>query len=90
MLDKSPTALPCSGSLSTSLSSLEDGDGTNLVAGGPLVLTLKLPKVFPHGSAGKESACKVGDLGSNPGLERSPEEGKGCPLQFSGLENSMN
>ena len=32
---------------------------------------------FPGGSAGKESACNVGDLGSNPGLGRSPGEGKG-------------
>ena len=42
------------------------------------------------GSAGKESACSVGDLGSIPGLERSPGEGKGYPLQYSGLENSMD
>ena len=42
------------------------------------------------GSAGKESACNAGDLGSIPGLERSPEEGKGYPLQYSGLENSMD
>ena len=41
------------------------------------------------GSAGKESACNVGDLGLIPGLERSPGEGKGYPLQYSGLENSM-
>ena len=40
-------------------------------------------------SAGKESACNVGDLGSIPGFERSPGEGKGYPLQYSGLENSM-
>ena len=39
---------------------------------------------FPGGSAGKESACNVGDLGLIPG------EGKGCPLQYSGLENSMD
>ena len=39
---------------------------------------------------GKESACNVGDLGSIPGLGRSPGEGKGHPLQYSGLENSMN
>ena len=39
---------------------------------------------------GKESACKVGDLGSIPGLGRSPGEGKGYQLQCSGLENSMN
>ena len=44
---------------------------------------------FPGGSAGKESACNAGDLGSIPGLGRSPGEGKGCPLQYSGLENSV-
>ena len=42
------------------------------------------------GSAGKESACNVGDLGSIPGLGRSPGEGKGYPLQYSGLESSMD
>ena len=47
-------------------------------------------KVFPCGSAGKESACDAGDLGSIPGLGRSPGEGKGYPLQYSGLENSMD
>ena len=45
---------------------------------------------FPGGSAGKESACKEGDLGSVPGLGSSPGEGKGCPRQYSGLENSMD
>ena len=45
---------------------------------------------FPCGSAGKESACNVGYLGLIPGLERSPGEGKGYPLQYSGLENSMD
>ena len=45
---------------------------------------------FPCGSAGKGSACNAGDLGSIPGLGRSPEEGKGHPLQYSGLENSMD
>ena len=45
---------------------------------------------FLCGSAGKESACNVGDLGSIPGLERCPGEGKGSPLQYSGLENSMD
>ena len=40
-------------------------------------------------SVGKESACNAGDL-SIPGLGRSPSEGKGYPLQYSGLENSMN
>ena len=45
---------------------------------------------FPGGSAGKESTCKVGYLGSIPGLGRSPGEEKVCPLQYSGLENSMD
>ena len=44
---------------------------------------------FPCGSAGKESACTAGDLGLIPGLGRSPGEGKGYPLHYSGLENSM-
>ena len=45
---------------------------------------------FPRGSAGKESACNVGDLGLIPGLGRSPGEGKGYPFQCSGLENSID
>ena len=45
---------------------------------------------FPGSLAGKESACNAGDLGSIPGLGRSPEEGNGYPLQYSGLENSMD
>ena len=40
---------------------------------------------FLCGSAGKESACSAGDLGSIPGLGRSPGDGKGYPLQYSGL-----
>ena len=42
------------------------------------------------GSVGKESACHVGDLGSIPGLGRSPGEGNSYPLQYFGLENSMD
>ena len=42
------------------------------------------------GSDGKASTYNKGDLGSIPGLGRSPGEGKGCPLQYSGLENSMD
>ena len=53
-------------------------------------MLLSNPLGFPGGSAGKESACNAGDLGSIPGLERSPGEGKGYPLQYSGLENSMD
>ena len=45
---------------------------------------------FPCGSAGKESACNAGGQGSIPGLGRSPGEGNSYPLQYSGLENSMD
>ena len=45
---------------------------------------------FPGGSAGKKSTCNVEDLGLIPGLGRSPGERKGYPLQYSGLENSMD
>ena len=45
---------------------------------------------YPCGSPSKESACNAGDLGSISVLGRSPGEGKGYPLQYSGLENSMD
>ena len=45
---------------------------------------------FPGGSDGKVSAYSVGDLGSIPGLGRSPGEGNGNPLQYSCLENPMD
>ena len=45
---------------------------------------------FPGGSDSKESTCNAGDLGSIPGLGRSPGEGHDNPLQCSGLENSMD
>ena len=45
---------------------------------------------FPGGLDSKESACNVGDLGSMPGVGRSPGEGNSYPLQYSGLENSMD
>ena len=45
---------------------------------------------FPCGLVDKESACSVGDLGSIPGLGRPLGEGKGYPLQYSGLENSTD
>ena len=45
---------------------------------------------YPGGSAGKESACNVGNLGLIPGLGRSPGEGNSCPLQYTGLENPMD
>ena len=55
-----------------------------------ILSTLKGCWDFPCGSAGKESACNAADLGSIPGLGRSPGERKGYPLQCSGLENSMD
>ena len=45
---------------------------------------------LPCDTAGKESACSVGNLGSILALGRSPGEGKGYPLQYSGLENPMD
>ena len=45
---------------------------------------------FPCGSTGKESACNGGDLRLSPELGRSPGEGKDYPLQYSGLENSVD
>ena len=45
---------------------------------------------LPGGSSGKESSCNAGDLALIPGLGRSPGEGKGYALQYSGLENSMD
>ena len=57
------------------------------------LISEKLPTSYSpksDSSAGKESTCNAGDLGSIPGLGRSPGEGKGYPLQYSGLENSMD
>ena len=51
---------------------------------------MKQGQKLKDGLASKEPACNVGDLGSIPGLGRSPGEGKGYPLQYSGLENSMD
>ena len=45
---------------------------------------------FPDSSVGKESTCNAGDLGLIPGLGLSPVEGKGYPLQYSGLKHSMD
>ena len=45
---------------------------------------------MPRSSADKESTCNAGDLGSIPGLGRSPGEGSGNPLQYSCLENPMD
>ena len=51
---------------------------------------IHIPRSFPGGSDEKESACNAGDLGSIPGLERSPGERNGNPLQYSCLGNSMD
>ena len=67
---------------------------------GQNVTLILIPIIFPNaylnalgflcGSAGKESACNVGDLGLIPGLGRSSGEGKGYLLQYSDLENAMD
>ena len=56
----------------------------------PYCLSKSKSKCFPCGSEDKASACNVGDLGSIPGLGRSPGEGNGNPLQYSCLENPMD
>ena len=50
----------------------------------------KILEGFPDSSVGKESTCNAGDSSSIPGLGRLTGEGKGYPLQYSGLENSMD
>ena len=45
---------------------------------------------FPGGSDGKESSCNLGDSGLIPGSRRSPGEGNGNPLEYSGQENTMD
>ena len=54
------------------------------------IMTVKMILGFPNSSVGKESACNVGDLGSISEFGRSPGEGKGYPIQYSGLENSVH
>ena len=79
-----PLFLSCISNLQDADSNTTSGLGPdNRNSGDEMVLG------FPGGSAGKESACDAGDLGSIPGLGKSPAEGKGHLLQYSGLENSM-
>ena len=56
----------------------------------PPISRLLTGHIILGGSTGRESACNVGDLGLIPGLRRSPGEGNSYPLQYSGLENSMD
>ena len=56
----------------------------------PLVFMCSFHQGFPGGSEDKVSACNAGDLGSIPGLGRSPGEGNDNPLQYSCLENPMD
>ena len=53
-------------------------------------MLILLKEDFPGGSDGKASVCSAGDLGSIPGLWKSPGEGNGNPLQYSCLENPMD
>ena len=50
---------------------------------------LEIEAGFPDSSVGKESTCNAGDPGSVPGLGRTAGEGKGYPLQYSGLGNAV-
>ena len=54
------------------------------------MLVLCTVRDFPDSSVDKESTCNEGDLDSIPGLGKAPGEGKGYPLQYSGLENSTD
>ena len=69
-----------------SIINLSVSTGLGRIGGGRGLLSTQ---GFPDSSVGKESACSAGDPGSIPGLGRSPREGDGYPLQYSGLENSM-
>ena len=75
------------GSLSVKVWSHNQGIPSDLLYFTSIVYKLR---GFPGGSAGKESTCNVGDLGSIPGLGRSPGEKNSNPLQYSGLENSTD
>ena len=66
------------------------GPSTSALASPPLHPHLYMETGFPDRSAGIESTCNAGDPDSIPGSGRSPGEGKGYPLQYSGLENSMD
>jgi len=62
----------------------------NLVTASPFIVAFGHFVGFPGGSVGKESAFNAGDLGSIHGLGTSPREGNSYPLQYSGLEKSMD
>ena len=70
--------------------SAEDLPDPGIKPGSPALQADSLPSGFPGGSDSKASAYNVGDLGSIPGLGRSPGEGNGNPLQYSCLENLMD
>ena len=55
-----------------------------------MLLLIRIAMSFPGGSDDKESAFQAGNPSLNPELGRSPGEGSGYPLQYSGLENSMD
>ena len=63
---------------------------THTVCNCKILETTQVFMGFPDNSGGKESTCNTGDLGSIPGLGRSPGEGNGSPLQYSYLGNSMD
>ena len=72
------------------INNLRYADNTALMAETLSGVYTDLPMDFPGGTEGKLSAYNAGDLGSIPGLGRSPGEGNGNPLQYSCLENPMD
>ena len=73
------------------MGTIKDRNGMDLIEAEDIRRSGRIThKNFPGGAEVKVSACNVGDLGSIPGLGRSPAEGNGNPLQYSCLENSMD
>ena len=83
------SGLPCPSPGDLPDPGMESGSLTSPALAGRFFTSVP-PGIFPDSSAGKESAWNVGDLGSVPRLTRSPGERRGYPLQYSGLENSMD
>ena len=69
---------------------VQKGEDLCICMGDSFYYTVESNTGFPGGSDGKESACSAGDLGSIPGLGRSPGEENGNPFQYSCLENPMD
>ena len=87
--DAGPTPEMVPGALDRTMAGIwgTEGNKTREMRTYDLTCSTQLKLGFPGGSAGKESACNAGDLGSIPGLGRSPGGGLGNPLEYSCQEN---